>query len=192
MAVTMCVDDSRTLRLACECLAPGGVIMYPTDTAYALGADTTNPDAVQRVIEAKTRPVDQKMASMYADLAMIEQHIGVDLRLRALVQAFLPGPLTIIFQGSGIRIPDHPFCIALVRAFGKPITCTSANVSGKPSPYVVRDNSDLAVADLIIDAGHLPARLVSTIYDLDSDTVLREGPISHEQIRTTLSKAALR
>lgn len=187
MATSISVDDPNAVRIATECLASKGLLIYPTETAYGLGADATDPEMIDKVLRAKGRPAEKKMSDMYADINMVKQYLGTDQRLLKLIESFLPGPLTIVIHGKSVRIPNHPFCLALVKSFGKPITCTSANISGKASPYAVSGNPDLAPADLIIDAGTLPPHPLSTVYDIDSDTILREGPISHQQIKLALS-----
>jgi L-threonylcarbamoyladenylate synthase len=180
-------------------LKKGGLVIYPTETLYGIGADATNPEAVQKLTEYKDRPfgkpysvavTSQKMAAKYADL-----NDGA----KNLYKEFLPGPLTVISKGKhrlargvesedgtlGVRIPDYKLVIDIVKKLGRPITATSANASYKKRPYKISDimdnlsNKQKGLIDLIIDAGTLARNEPSTVIDttLDNPVTLRQGEI---------------
>lgn len=183
-------------------LDTGGVLIYPTDTLYGLGADALSDEAVEKVRAVKNRPDRKPIHAIVADLAMAEKYGEVNRTARKLAKAFLPGPLTLILKKRanidsgiargigtfGIRIPDSEFCLALARAFGRPYTTTSANRSGEePSRSLGPILASLAgsgLIDLVVSNGELPERLPSTVVDVSADTpnVLREGAISSERI----------
>jgi L-threonylcarbamoyladenylate synthase len=196
-------EDPTLISRCVDILARGGVIVYPTDTVYGLGADATNPDAVARVRNIKGKQSDRPILAMVADIAMLEQYAEQTPLSRKLAAAFLPGPLSLILKahtkaldpivsedGSlGFRISKHPFCLAVADAFHKPITSTSVNRSGMVQPRVVGDMlAQLGTAaqeiDLVVDAGDLMEHTPSTIVDArgKSVVVVREGAISRDRL----------
>jgi L-threonylcarbamoyladenylate synthase len=181
-------------------LKQGGLVAYPTDTVYGLGASMLSEDAVQQVYLVKSRPREMALPLLVASVAQIEDLAGrLSPLARRLVDTFLPGPLTLVLPASdavpvylrtkegtvALRIPDHPVPIALIQGLGTPIVGTSANLSGKPSPLTAEEvSSQLGDrVELIIDGGRCPGR-ESTIVDVTGDlpVVLREGAISRETI----------
>ena len=201
------VQEETTPRRAALALSHGEIVLYPTDTLYGLGADALSDDAVAKIYAIKGREEGKPIHAIVADLDMAERFAYVDDTARLLAEKFLPGPLTLILKKKpgietgiardidtfGIRIPNHPFCRALVDQFGGPVTTTSANRSGM---HPMR-NLDAILAQLgeqgegvalCVDAGELPQRLPSTVIDLSGGTpnILREGAISAEEIRAAL------
>ena len=189
------------LTEAVEYLRQGGLVVFPTDTLYGLGADATNDKAVRRLFKTKRRPFEGALPILVAD---IEQATGLtkgmsDLALM-LGSRYWPGPLTFVIErapgfrslalGGGdsvaVRVPNHPIALTLIRAFGRPVTGTSANRSGQPAPLTAND----AVAqldgdvDIVIDAGPTPLGVESTVVDLRGDIprLLREGAISRQEL----------
>jgi L-threonylcarbamoyladenylate synthase len=177
-------------------LRDGGIIAFPTDTAYGLGVDPFNQAAVNRVFQIKGRPETKPILLIVDSPAMAETVCRPSGVFYDVVQRFWPGPLTTIVAAAasvpesvtagtktiGLRWPIAPFATALVNRFGKPITATSANRSGHPSPVTaeeVRAQFGEGI-DALIDGGMLPARGGSTVLDLTADppVLLREGPIS--------------
>jgi L-threonylcarbamoyladenylate synthase len=181
-------------------LRAGGIIAFPTDTAYGLAADPFNETAVDRIFKIKGRP-ETKPILLLVDAVMMAESIArpTDAFYRV-VEAFWPGPLTIIVQAAaslparvtsgtktvGLRWPIAAFATALVSRFGGPITATSANRSGMPSPVtaeeVRRQLGDSVEA--LVDGGLLPSSVGSTLLDLtvDPPVLLREGPLSFEAL----------
>ena len=177
---------------AAEVLRAGGVILYPTDTLYGLGADAFSDAAFRKVCEIKDR--DERRPIHAAEVSALG---------RRLAEAFLPGPLTLVLKKKpsvtagigrnlstiGARIPKNEFCIALAHEFGKPYTTTSANMSGAEPPAtfegIVRQlGGNTQLIDLAIEGSALPSYLRSTVVDVRDEQpfVLREGAISAAEI----------
>lgn len=181
-------------------LRNGGVVAFPTDTAYGLGADPFNESAVARIFQLKGRPETKPILLLVDSLAMAEAVIRPADLFQIVAKTFWPGPLTVITQaapsvptnvtaGSGtiaLRWPAAPFATTLVHRLGRPITATSANRSGMPSAISadeVREQFGDSL-DALIDGGQLPSRGGSTLLDLtlDPPVVVREGPVSFESL----------
>lgn len=185
----------------------GGVILYPTDTLYGLGADAFSDEAVDKVYAIKGRNVRNPMHAIFADLAMVEEYAEINDVARKLAEKFLPGALTLVLKKKthviggiarkmetiGVRIPDNSFCLETARAFGKPFTATSANLAQNPVLLSVEEilaqlgggEKDI---DLILDAGVLPLRPPSTVVSLVTSTpmFLRIGAIPKSEIEKAL------
>ena len=183
-------------------LKQGGIVAYPTDTVYGLGACAGLPQAVEKVYKIKERPRNMPLPLLLADVSQItELAESVPPVAWSLIHSFLPGALTLvlyksssvpdIISGGGatiaVRIPAHPVPVALVEGLGTPIVGTSANLSGKPSPLTAEEVcSQLGdKVDLIIDGGRCPGGKESTVVDVTrgKPVILREGAITLEQIR---------
>jgi L-threonylcarbamoyladenylate synthase len=174
------------------------IILYPTDTVYGLGVDATDADAVRALKALKSRSDGQPISIIVADIAMAERYAEVTPLARKLADKFLPGKLTIVLMAKnlpdeitagtgtvGVRIPAHPAPLALVRELGKPITATSANVSGMttmntPTEILKQFGEKAAAITRVIDGGALPESLPSTVVDARGEAVaiLREGAIA--------------
>lgn len=175
-------------------LREGGIIAFPTDTAYGLGVDPFNSGAVDRVFQTKGRAETKPLLLVVDSVAMAEAVSNPVPMFHEVAARFWPGPLTIIVPAAeslpsnttggtdtiGLRWPIAPFATALVNRFG-PITATSANRSGFPAPITAEEvRVQLGGSiDVLIDGGKLPARGGSTVVDLTADppVLLREGPI---------------
>jgi len=177
----------ETIPKAVEILKRGGVVVYPTETCYGLGADATNPEAIMKVYKIKKRPLSQPISVIVDSIEMIKEYAVINRDVERLVEKYMPGPLTLVVRNKnfpkilcgggikiGFRIPDHVVALELVRAFGKPITATSANIHGEPNPYKA---PRLPGVDFVIDYGELPHRDPSTVYDTLLKKVIREGPV---------------
>jgi L-threonylcarbamoyladenylate synthase len=196
-------EDPSAASRAAQVLATGGIILYPTDTLYGLGADAFSDSAVDKIYAVKGREIGKPIHCIVADVASLQGYGEMNDAARSLAQRFLPGPLTLILkkypgidggiaremETIGIRIPADAFCTALALAFARPYTTTSANISGmKPELSVDRILAQLgeraSLIDLIIDAGTLPERLPSTVVDVSSGepAILREGAIPSAEI----------
>ncbi len=184
-------------------LRRGGVIIYPTDTLYGLGADAFSDEAVAKVYEIKGRDEGKPMHAVFADLKMAEEYGEVNDAAKRLAERFLPGALTLVLKKRGgldvgivkgietigVRIPDSEFCIELARALGKPYTATSANKSGLvPEVSVERICTQLGEAvrlvDIAIEAPIFPMRPPTTVVNVASGApvILREGAIPADHI----------
>ena len=187
------------LSKAIEALRKGDIVVYPTDTLYALGVDIYNKDAVKKVFEVKNRPLDNPLPVAVSNLVDIEKIAFVSDIARDLAEYFLPGPLTMILNKKSVildvvtggldnvavRIPDNDVALELLSRYG-PITVTSANVHGKEVPDIISDikmqfnSDDVAV---YLDYGRLNG-LPSTIVDMTAGKprIVRDGAITKEEI----------
>jgi L-threonylcarbamoyladenylate synthase len=191
-------DINTAAAWAAATLRAGGIVLYPTDTLYGLAADAGNSEALRRLRQLKGREEGKTFSVAVADMPMMARYALVTPLAARLAAAYLPGALTLvldaaetrpdqIMRGDGtvaVRIPDHPFCLALAREFGA-YTATSANLAGKEALRNVDDilaqlASSSIEADLAIDAGELPASAGSTIVDAraDAPVILRAGALT--------------
>lgn len=192
-------DCTDAVGTAVKVLNNGGLVIYPTETLYGIGADATNPNAVKKLTQYKNRPFGKPYSVAVTDQKMAAEFVELNTAAKNLYKEFLPGPLTIISKGKhkvargveseegtlGIRIPDYKLVIDIVRKFGKPITATSANASYKKRPYKISDilnnisDKQKSLIDLIVDAGDLAHNEPSTVIDttLDDPITLRQGEI---------------
>lgn len=190
-------------------LSHAGVILYPTDTLYGLGADAFSDAAVDKVYDIKGRDINKPIHAVFANVDMIEEYAQINDIGHALIEAFLPGPITIVFRKKpgietgiarmidtiGVRIPDNMFCVETAQAFGKPYTTTSANmagfVTGRTTQEILEQFGEKkALIDLVVDAGELPQRKPSTVVDVSSGklVILREGAISKSEILKAIAR----
>jgi len=173
---------------AASMIKAGGIVIYPTDTVYGIGADATNADATERVRAIKGKEDRSPMSVMVSDLGMVERICDSGIWEDAILRAHLPGPFTFILKARetfacapegtlGVRMPDHPFCLALAKATGRPIISTSANRSGEPAPSAFKDipQGILDKADLAIDGGQIGQGQASTVVDLVRRKLIRRG-----------------
>lgn len=192
--------DDRVLKRAAAVVAAGGLIVYPTETVYGIGADATNPFALRRVSEAKGRKAAKPILVVVNSTEMMLPYVKeIRPAARRLMERFWPGPLTLVFAASdkaspeltqdtgtiGIRIPSSQVCLQLVSQLGAPLTSTSANLSGtEPARAIQEIRSRLRDIEVFLDAGELPESLPSTIVDVSGEVfrVLRRGAIAVEEL----------
>ena len=200
-------DEGRLDEVAgriVDVLERGGVVAIPTDTCYGLAANAVDERAVAKVFRVKSRPLSKPVSIFVDSIERIRELFVVDeLSERSL--RLLPGRVTLILRlregisfpegvmardrKVGVRLSPHPLPGLVVRAFGKPITATSANRSGAPPLYDAHEVArELPAIDLIVDAGSLPRRPVSTVIDLTCTPprVLREGAVPLHRIARVL------
>ncbi len=192
---------------AADIIRSGGLVVYPTETVYGLGADARLNNAVSSVFQIKARPIENPITVAVSSLKMAEEFTVLNKLPEMVLREMLPGPLTVILLAKkskvsellmggtgkiGIRIPDHPLAVKLIETVGGPITATSANISGEPAPTTV--NGALKQlgkkVDLILDAGRCKLGKPSTVVDLSSGKlkILRKGPISSSKLNKILRK----
>lgn len=189
MAKILRDSSPQAILESVKVLRNGGLVVFPTETCYGFGADAANKSALRKLFEAKGMPVSKKISVMVSDKEMVHCFFGKDPRVDALIDAFLPGPLTIVTKGRSFRIPDYRFCRELAKKFGKPITSTSSNLSGGSDHYTIRPIlRELNGVELIIDGGRLPKRKPSTVFDVDKMQVIRKGSISALKIQGVLGQ----
>jgi L-threonylcarbamoyladenylate synthase len=194
------VEQELLAARAAEVLRCGGLVIFPTDTVYGLGAAPSISTAVQRIYDAKGRPDEKALVWLVDSIDAARAWCDVDARAEALARQFWPGGLTLVLRrlapaaGSlpnlGVRVPAHAAALAILRAVGGPVATTSANRSGEPSARTAADaEAGLgAQVDLIIDAGPALGGIESTVVDLSTDppTILRAGAIDSGAIETAL------
>ncbi|WP_028585702.1 L-threonylcarbamoyladenylate synthase [Desulfogranum mediterraneum] len=185
----------RLISQAVEVLKKGGVICYPTDTMYGIGCDIFNKKAVSRVHQLKRRPKHKPFSFMCSSLTNISEYGHVANTAYRLMRKNLPGPYTFVLPGTklvpkvmltkqktvGIRVPDHPICLALLEELGNPVLTTSATLEGEDEGQPVCDGFDVdrlfgKQVDLIIDGGEVypdPSTVISLI--TDQPEILRQG-----------------
>jgi L-threonylcarbamoyladenylate synthase len=190
------------IERAVEILRGGGIVAFPTETVYGLGADAANPDALRRLFAVKGRPRDHPVIVHAARAAQLDE-LGRDVPAvaHALGDAFWPGPLTLVVNRRaervapeatgglgtvGIRVPNHPVALALLDAFGGGIAAPSANRFGRVSPTTAAHvEADLGPeVDLVIDGGPCAVGVESTIVDVTASepVVLRVGGVSEVRL----------
>jgi len=178
----------KALEKCVEVLKKGGILIYPTETSYGIGADATNGKTMENIIKLKNRPQEKKVSIAVSDTEMAKKYLEITKDVEKLVKAFMPGPITLLVKSKygteGFRIPDNEFVLNLIRAFGKPITATSANISGKPPLYRISEviRAFKGKVDIIIDGGDLSERRPSTVFNVEKKEIKREGPVTLEQI----------
>jgi len=192
---------------AARILAEGGLVAFPTETVYGLGADAANPAAIARLYQAKGRPAFNPLIAHVGDIAAARQIARFDAPAMALAEAFWPGPLTLVLPKTpdcavadlatagldtvAIRIPAHPVARAILREFGGAVVAPSANLSGHVSPTTAAHvQSDLAgLIDLIVDGGAVEVGVESTIVGcFDEPMLLRPGGVPRAEIERVLGR----
>ncbi|MED3623855.1 L-threonylcarbamoyladenylate synthase [Neobacillus thermocopriae] len=212
--VDKCVDNLESnphVVDAAHFLRENEVVAMPTETVYGLAGNAKNDEAVRKIFEAKGRPSDNPLIIHIAERSQLEQMVAeVPEKADRLIEAFWPGPLTIVFRMKdgvlsklataglstvAVRMPDHPVALALLRACRLPIAAPSANSSGKPSPttaaHVVEDlNGKIAG---VLDGGPTGVGVESTVVDCTEDVpvILRPGGITREQLEAVIGEVRI-
>ncbi len=201
--------NKENIMEAAGIITGGGLVVFPTETVYGLGANALDKNAVRKIFDAKGRPSDNPLI---IHISSPEHLTGLTPRVcekcGKLMETFWPGPLTIILKKSkiipysvtagldtvAVRMPSHPVALALIRHSGVPIAAPSANISGRPSTtssrHVIEDL--FGKVDMIIDGGDSHVGLESTVLDLTSSlpAILRPGKITKEQIEKIIGKTS--
>jgi len=203
--------NAQNLRLAAQTIQKGGLVAFPTETVYGLGADSFNAQAVAQIFAAKGRPTFNPLISHIAEIDMLSELAVPDSRALALAQQFWPGPLTFILPRKeansaldlvcaglpniSIRMPNHEIALALIKSSGTPIAAPSANRSQTISPTTAQHVADSLgdKVDVILDGGACKVGVESTIIDLTTkDTViLRAGGLPKEKLEVFLGEKVL-
>ena len=202
---------SQVINNTTTVLKSNGLVVFPSDTVYGLMCDAENEQAVKKLINFKNRPIG-KPISVFSNLKLIEKLVELNKDQKSIIKEILPGSFTLILPSKhkvnkllesevgtlGIRVPISRYIEQLVVEYGKPITATSANLSGRPPHYSIKtllnelSDKQKAQIDLIVDAGTLRRNKPSTVIDLtQSDIkVLREGDMSFSKSKTFFSESA--
>jgi len=188
-------SQADAVAAAAAAIRDGDLVVYPTETVYGLGADALDPDAVERAYEAKGRDRSKPLSMGVPSVDAAREHVDVTERERAFMDAFLPGPVTVLCEREphvpdalvaggdrvGVRIPAHDLALEFFEVAGTPVTATSANVSGEPS---VRHPDDLDPrfrerVNFVLDGGHTDGA-ESTVVDPSTDEIVRRGALADD------------
>jgi L-threonylcarbamoyladenylate synthase len=202
------IEAASGIANAVRKLKEGGVVAFPTDTLYALGADATNPNAIERVFGIKGREAGKPLPLFVSGGEMARRYARLTPDAEALARRYWPGALTLVLERRpgfesaalaggdtmALRAPDHQVALALVEGLDRPVTGTSANLAGGPDPVTAHDVIEALGdrVDLVLDGGACPRGQPSTIVDCTSSPprVLREGAISAAEIAAALGSPA--
>lgn len=202
--------ESKKIKAAARVIRKGGLVSFPTETVYGLGADALNPKAVAKIFKAKNRPADNPII-VHVALKEGVRRLAREIPEAAekLIAEFWPGPLTIILKRSSlvpditvvgldtiaIRMPSNKVALDLIRESNTPIAAPSANLAGKPSPteaeHVINDLA--GKIDMVLDAGPTKIGVESTVVDLTTQVplILRPGGTPYERLKSVLSQVKL-
>ena len=203
-------EDIKKIRIASNVIKNGGIVAFPTETVYGLGADAYNPKAVARIFEVKNRPQFDPLIVHIADFSYVKKLSSLmDERIKKLTDTFWPGPLTLVvpkkkivpdivtagLETVALRMPAHNVALELIRESKTPIAAPSANPFGYISPTTaehVKEQLGQKV-DLILDSGKCPIGVESTVLDITSKkaTLLRPGGLPLEEIEGVIGKIKL-
>lgn len=206
IAIDSETPDPATIEKVVQCIKNDSIVAYPTETFYGLGVDVTNDHAVKHLFDLKRRDYGNPIAVIVADRDMLQEVVAdiPDLAL-ALMEKYWPGPLTILFKTNeviskwlttntgkiGIRVSSNPIATAITKGLGKPLSTTSANLSGFPPSFDTKHlkNYFSDKIDIILDAGELPTSRGSTVVDVSRDkmVVIREGDIAADEIFSVIN-----
>ena len=198
---------NNEIEKAAAILRSGGLVAFPTETVYGLGADALNPEAIKKIFSAKGRPQDHPLIVHLADASHLERWAReIPITAQALAERFWPGPLTLILRRAedvpdsvtgkqdtvGLRVPAHPVAHALLQAFGGGIAAPSANRFGRISPTTAEHvRAELGgQVDMVLNGGSCDLGIESTIVDLTGSqpALLRPGKISASELQKVLGK----
>ena len=195
------------LNKAADVILNNGIIGYPTETVYGLGANALSDAAVEKVFELKRREKNKPILIIASELDQVKKLVAsFPAQAENLANAFWPGALTMVLEAApqlsklllgggnhiGIRIPASQICLELIKLCGVPITSTSANIAGKENPITAEEVFEFfgSKLDLIIDGGTLPSRVPSTVIAFEDNNfkILREGAIPYSKIQHVIGR----
>lgn len=196
--------DAEYINAAGHIIAAGGLVAFPTETVYGLGANGLEGPAVLKIFRAKERPADNPLIIHVAHPTEVERVAHLNATAVKLMEKFWPGPLTLVLPKKpgvpdevtggldtvAVRMPNHPVALALIKAAGVPVAAPSANLSGRPSPtrvwHVLEDMTGKIAG--VLDGGSCRLGVESTVLDVTGDipTILRPGGVTVEQLQPVL------
>lgn len=202
--------DAEYIKNAGDCLKQGGLVAFPTETVYGLGADALNEKAAEKIYAAKGRPSDNPLIVHIAELSALEKIVqDFPEKARKLSKDFWPGPLTMVLNKKeivpksttggletvAVRMPNHPLALEVIKAAGGYVAAPSANTSGRPSPtracHVLEDMD--GKIDMIMDGGAVGIGIESTIVDMSVEPpmILRPGYITEEMLENSIGEVLM-
>ncbi|MBI4162876.1 MAG: threonylcarbamoyl-AMP synthase [Candidatus Aenigmarchaeota archaeon] len=211
MSAIIKADDKNAAKIAAQFLKKGSLIIYPTETSYGIGVDIGNKKSLEKIYKIKQRPIEKQLIYLVSTIAMAKKYAIITKDHEKLIRKFMPGPLTIVAKRKeskiistdsestqsvsagtefAFRISSNKLANSIVKTLGRAIVSTSANLTGDPPLYKIRDvmKHFQDLVPLIIDACDLPIQKPSTVIDLfNGINIRREGPITKKQIKMTLN-----
>jgi L-threonylcarbamoyladenylate synthase len=199
----------QVIQEAGKILREGGLVAFPTETVYGIGANALDEEAIKKIYLAKGRPSDNPLIMHISDLNTLDKYVNdINEKSKQLIAQFWPGPLTLIFHKKNsvpdiitggletvaVRMPKHPIAYDIIRSAGVPIAAPSANISGKPSPtrgrHVIEDLDGRV--DMIIDGGKATHGLESTVLDMTGTipSILRPGSVTRSMIESVIGEVS--
>jgi tRNA threonylcarbamoyl adenosine modification protein (Sua5/YciO/YrdC/YwlC family) len=205
MVVLYCISEN--IQQVADAIRAGAVVVFPTETVYALACDATNPGAIEKIFQIKSRDQKKALSLLVADIETIERYAEVSLELRGLINKFSPGPITYVLDVRsnigipealiksstlGFRIPNHQTALEILQKCGVPLIGTSVNKSGGIAATSIDKIGDeiKEKVDIILDGGESEIGISSTVVKIDlnnSVEILRDGSVSREEIIQALS-----
>lgn len=203
------LNEQQVFDEAATTLKDGGLVAFPTETVYGIGANALIPEVARKIYAAKGRPSDNPLIVHVGSSADVGKYVAeIPAVAEPLMAAFWPGPLTLIFKKNdripdlitggldtvALRVPGHPVARGIIQASGLPVAAPSANISGKPSPttaaHVIEDLSGRV--DMIVDGGHAAIGLESTVLDLTGEVpmILRPGGVTKTMLEAVIGPVA--
>lgn len=204
-------NEKEIIDEALKTLEVGGLVVYPTETCYGIGADATNQKAIEKLLKYKKKREGKAISIAVSDKRMAKEYVELNEIAENIYDNYLPGPITVVSRSLskvakmveaddgtlGVRIPKYDLILKIIKKLRKTITATSANVSYKKTPYSIKDILDntskkqKALIDLIIDVGELPKNKPSTVINttLNEIKILREGDVNLKLPKTFVSKS---
>ncbi len=203
-AKILSASDPAAIARAADVLRAGGIVAYPTDTVYGLGANVFDAQALEKVMDAKRRPDEKSLPVLIADRGHLRRLVtAVTPAAARLMAEFWPGALTIVLQKRdglspllgeatlAVREPDHPAIGALLTAAGVPLSGTSANLSGQPAATTAQEAQEQLgnAVDLILDGGPAAGSTPSTVIDCTArpPRILRQGAVTQDALAAVLA-----
>lgn len=190
------IDDSKAVKKACEALKAGGIVLHPTETCYGFAVDVFNENALEKLYKLKGRQFNKPVSILVSSFGMASEYGVFSEKAFEIANTYWPGPLSIVvprrrnlpeYLNPGedfvsIRFSSNEFCCEMVKEFGRPVTTTSANVSGKDPLYKVdlsQFGKDMEKINLVVDGGAVDNVASSTVIKIFGETVkvLRQGKI---------------
>jgi L-threonylcarbamoyladenylate synthase len=193
------------IQKAAAIICGGGIVAFPTETIYGLGANAFDLSAVAKIYTTKGRPSDNPLIVHVSDMQMLRDVVReISHNAQSLIDAFWPGPLSILFEKNdripenvtrlhtvAVRMPDHPIALSLIRTAGVPIAAPSANKSGNPSPTSIQHVKEDFPEVYILDGGESQHGVESTVVSVNPPCVLRLGAVTLEDLQMIVPEMAL-
>lgn len=200
LAISLEKNFQKALENAVLLLKKGSVIVIPTETSYGLAAKASNKNAVKKIAEIKKQPPEKPVSIIVPSIEIAKKYGHIDVTAKRFVEKFMPGPLTLVVPAKkkarhlggktiAFRVSSNKFAKALCQQLGDAVTATSANIHGEVEIYSAKKAFSVfsGKVSLVVDAGALPKRKPSTIYDVQKRIILRGGKIKEKEIRKALA-----